>query len=176
MAAPPAAQPTVTPPASEPTVAAIADAAVEVDAATAAMAAAPRLEPAMMAVGYGAPPSEYAREGAVRGRALVREVDSESVGVPTSERAVSSVLRMRAPVLRNCYERELRSNPTLAGVLSIRFVIDAAGRVSELRASGLDQSEAVRSCVGAIVRRMVFPVPARPPETLTANVRFEPES
>jgi hypothetical protein len=164
------------PPAAEPTVAAIADAAVEVDASMVATPVAPRLDPAMMAVGYGAPPSEYARDGAVRGRAQVAEVDSESVASNNSAPAVSRVLRAQLGGLRACYERGLRNNPTLAGMVSLRLVINASGRVSELTSSGLEAEPAVSACVGARVRGLVFPVPASAPEAVAVNLRFEPSA
>jgi hypothetical protein len=166
----PAPAPMAAPPAAEPTVAAIADAAVEVDALVPAPQAAPRLDPAMMAVGYGAPPSDFALEGTVRGRVQVTDVDSESTASNDSERAVSMVLRTQLGGLRACYERGLRNNPTLAGAVSLRFVINASGRVSEMTASGIEAEPAVSACVGARVRGLVFPVPASAPQAVAVNV------
>lgn len=128
---------------------------------------------AMLGLGYGAPPMGAIQEGAVHGRAELTAVDSELATGATSERSVTTVLRAQIGALRDCYERVLRNNPTAAGALSIRFTVDANGRVSELSTTGLDNEPALGSCVGARIRRLAFARPAGAPETLTANVRFE---
>ena len=172
----PAPAPMAEPPALDPPIAAVADAAVTPDASMLATNVAPRVDPAMMAVGYGAPPVEWPREGAVRGQVQLAAVDSESVEGASTERAVSMVLRAQLPGLRGCYERALRINPTLAGVVTMRFVINASGRVSELTATGVDSAPEVSACTGARVRRTVFPAPRTAPEAVAVSLRFEPSS
>lgn len=72
--------------------------------------------------------------------------------------AVQRVLRQRVYQARSCYQVGLRAKPHLAGTMRIRLIIDAAGRVSQSNASGLDAT--VASCVERNYRYLRFPRPA----------------
>ncbi len=169
--------------ASDATGLGLVDAAV--DAAVEDAAAAPvnvlvgdaGLLPALLGLAYGAPPPMELLEGPpARGRVAIGDVDSESPQSGPGEVRVSRVLRAQAPGLRACYERGLRSNPTLAGAVSVRFVIGANGRVSEASATGLPSDPSVAACIAARVRSAVFPTPVGgAAEVFAVNVTLEPQ-
>jgi len=119
------------------------------------------------AVGHGAGRGQgvgYGYGVGLRGRAAT--LPSVRANAPAVQGMLSPDL-IRRVVLRNigqvnrCYGLALTRNPTLAGRLSLRFVIDASGRVvtaapdpgSTLRDAAFDL------CMTAAVRRWVFPAP-----------------
>jgi TonB family protein len=78
--------------------------------------------------------------------------------------------------VRHCYERRLAVNPTLAGQVSLRFVIGADGRVTAVTVAkdGLGDAE-VASCLVARAKMWVFPQPAGGGiVTVTYPFRFAP--
>jgi hypothetical protein len=153
------------------------DAAVAEDAAVNALVDDAGLLPALLGLAYGAPPPMDLREGPpMRGRIAIGDVDSESPQSGQRELRVTRVLRAQLPGIRACYERGLRSNPTLAGALSVRFAIGANGRVSEASATGLPSDPSVAACVAARVRGVVFPSPeGGAAEVFAVNVTLEPQ-
>lgn len=72
---------------------------------------------------------------------------------------IRRTVRSHENEVRFCYERALLSDPTLAGRVSIRFNIDAAGTVtrSELADTTLPGRE-VGACIAAAFRRWQFPI------------------
>jgi len=67
-------------------------------------------------------------------------------------------LRRQERRIRNCYELELASKPDLRGKLTLRFAINARGRVEGIEASGLGSAN-VESCVAKVVESIKFPRP-----------------
>jgi len=96
--------------------------------------------------GGGNRPAVVAGMAAVRG-SLSREV-------------IRRVIRRHINRVRYCYERQLQSEPSLEGRLTIRFTIAATGN-SQSAAAVADTlgSGAVQSCVVQVVRTMRFPAP-----------------
>jgi len=74
--------------------------------------------------------------------------------------AVKSVVKRRTPSLKTCYERLLRSDPTLEGRVSVSFIIASTGRVIgiEVHGSG-DLASAMKKngCLSSVIRRWRFP-------------------
>src|SRR5690606_35683713 len=68
-------------------------------------------------------------------------------------------LRRRQAALRYCYARGLTLNPTLAGALDLRMLIDAEGRVTSAAVSGDELGGGVDACVVRNLRRIRVPVP-----------------
>ena len=70
-------------------------------------------------------------------------------------------IRRNMKQIRYCYQRALTETPTLAGKLTVKFVIAADGTVSSAttKASTLDNA-ALESCVNGRVMRFSFPAPA----------------
>jgi hypothetical protein len=78
-----------------------------------------------------------------------------------SPEVIRRVVMRNAAQVRRCYELSLLRNPTLAGTFSLRFVIDANGRVlNAVPAPGSTLRDAAfELCVTTAVRRWIFPVP-----------------
>ncbi|MEE8408341.1 MAG: AgmX/PglI C-terminal domain-containing protein [Myxococcota bacterium] len=74
--------------------------------------------------------------------------------------AIARVVRQRKRSLQDCYERELKRDPTLSGRIEIEFTIDESGRVVEARVSANRMgSNGVGDCIVARIRRWRFPKP-----------------
>lgn len=69
------------------------------------------------------------------------------------------VIREHLSQVRFCYEQRLSQRPTLAGKLSVRFVVEPSGAVSsaELAAASALGDELVERCVLSRVRAWLFP-------------------
>ena len=62
--------------------------------------------------------------------------------------------------IQDCYERELKRDPGLAGRIEIEFTIGEGGRVEEATVVGNTMgSDAVGSCIVGRIRRWRFPKP-----------------
>lgn len=70
---------------------------------------------------------------------------------------IRGVIRQRLPQFRACYESELLRDPGLAGTVTVKFVINAAGKVTKASAGGM--IEPVARCVSAVIQRIEFPEP-----------------
>lgn len=75
--------------------------------------------------------------------------------------AIDLVMKQKSGIIRQCYTRELRRDPSLTGKLIVRFVIGTSGAVkyAALRGSTLDNS-IVEDCVVDRVREATFPKPS----------------
>jgi hypothetical protein len=90
--------------------------------------------------------------------------------------AVQRIVRQNFGRLRACYEDGLERDPSLAGRVSVRFVIDRSGAVSvaELDTEKTTLTDAkVTSCVVAQYTRMNFPQPEGGIVTVVYPVMFE---
>lgn len=66
--------------------------------------------------------------------------------------AVARMIRGRSSAFRRCYETSLRSNPSLAGRVSVQFTIQERGNVSGARATeNTTGDSALASCVTRVV-------------------------
>jgi TonB family protein len=74
---------------------------------------------------------------------------------------IQRIVRVHVPSVRDCYERQLAKAPTLAGRVSLRFVISHSGSVvsAKVQSSTLGQPD-VESCVLRAIKRITFPPPA----------------
>lgn len=73
---------------------------------------------------------------------------------------IDKVIKRDMNAISKCYRKRLKSEPTLAGKLTIRFVITPEGTVSSAaeKSSTLDD-EPVSTCVQAVFMGMRFPEP-----------------
>jgi hypothetical protein len=81
-------------------------------------------------------------------------------------------VRRNATAIAGCYERELASKPTLAGVVTARFTIDSGGKVSRSDADGVDP--AVAKCVAGAIKAIEFSKPASGTVDVTYPITFRP--
>jgi hypothetical protein len=87
-----------------------------------------------------------------------RGSDDSGKGLETSE--IQSVVKSRESRIRNCFERQLHSNPNLGGKIVTRFTISGTGKVATVKVifDSL-QRTAVTSCVLSEIRTWIFPAP-----------------
>jgi len=82
------------------------------------------------------------------------EVDSADV----DRNALARYVKARLRSIQNCYEKELKRNPSLKGKVVVRFTINSQGRVREIDVEeNTVGSEAVGSCIKALIRTWSFP-------------------
>jgi hypothetical protein len=72
---------------------------------------------------------------------------------------VRRVVRTSVSRMRYCYEKGLRKNATLAGNVTVTFVIGVDGAVASAQSSSTLADPEVEACVVAIFRSMLFPKP-----------------
>jgi len=94
-------------------------------------------------------------ESSSKGTVTIRTPEVDGV---LSAAVVSRVLASRRGRLTYCYEKQLQVNPTLAGTLTISFVIGADGTVTS--ATSTESSlgdDAAGACLVATIRQAAFP-------------------
>ena len=80
-------------------------------------------------------------------------ISTTVTGDLSKEFFAKTVQRMKTQ-LRYCYERELTSDPTLSGTVTVSVTIGSSGTVSATSSSG---PEDVAACMEKVVKRFVFP-------------------
>ena len=88
--------------------------------------------------------------------------------------SITREIRNRRKAIAACYERALKTRPTLAGKLIVRFTITAAGTISTVDVD--DDTLAapeVGACVRATVSRWRFAPPAEAPVELSFPFVFQ---
>jgi hypothetical protein len=77
---------------------------------------------------------------------------------PLDKEIVRRILRQNRNQMRYCYEKSLQRNPSLAGKVTVEFIVNASGEVpvSKLGASALGDSEA-EACMVARAKTWTFP-------------------
>jgi outer membrane biosynthesis protein TonB len=96
------------------------------------------------------------KEVAVTGRVkdAAPEVDSADV----DRDALARYVKARLKAIQNCYEKELKRNPSLKGKVVVRFSIKPSGRTGEIEIEeNTLGNEAVGSCIRTVIRSWVFP-------------------
>jgi len=71
--------------------------------------------------------------------------------------SVRRYLRRSRPQLQACYERELVTRPTLAGIVELAFAISGEGKVVRVTADGVDPE--IAACMKRAIEDIVFPKP-----------------
>lgn len=94
---------------------------------------------------------------APRVRYVVRYVD-QCPGTIDGAR-VDGILAASQSGFRECYNRELRTNPTLRGGATVRFVINPSGGVGDIQTGGIVRSGQFKACFETVLRRLRFPAP-----------------
>lgn len=88
------------------------------------------------------------------------ETEAPEVDGALDSEAIARVVKTRMRMVKDCYERELKRSPALAGKIEIEFTIDSSGRVESARVSNNRMgSEAVASCIISRLQRWRFPAP-----------------
>ena len=91
--------------------------------------------------------------------------------------AIAKVVKSRLTAVKECYERELKRNPQLAGKVVIRFTIEEDGRVAAVTVEESTLGDpAVGSCIVSRFERFRFPKPEGGAVTVSYPFIFTPAS
>jgi hypothetical protein len=102
-------------------------------------------------------------------------VENPTITGNISQDEVLRIIRINYGRFRLCYERGLRSNPTLAGRVDIHFVIDAQGNVKSVTDSGATlHDDATVACVRRGFTALDFPQPSSGAAKVTYPLVFAP--
>jgi TonB family protein len=82
--------------------------------------------------------------------------DVESTDVDREK--LAAYVRARKGAIQQCYEKELKRNPSLKGKVVVRFSITTSGRTGDIDIEeNTTGNEAVASCIKTTIRGWVFP-------------------
>lgn len=92
--------------------------------------------------------------------------------------AINRTLRSRVSTARHCYERELQRVPSLAGTVTLDFVVQANGAATDVHVSqNTSNDEGLGACLTAMILRTRFPPDvARNPITISYPFVFAPST
>ena len=76
-----------------------------------------------------------------------------------SREVIQRVMRRHSTRMRYCYERELATNPSLAGRVEVRLVIGPTGAVTTATVEGSGMPPPMLSCIETAARSITFPAP-----------------
>ncbi|HLD46112.1 MAG TPA: AgmX/PglI C-terminal domain-containing protein, partial [bacterium] len=109
------------------------------------------------ASGYGTGGSHFGTKG--EGRVSLASDEAIILGA-LDKSLIDAVIKRNLNQIRYCYQRELSKNPSLAGNISVKFVIAKDGTVSSatIRRSALNNTK-VESCLCDRFMRFQFPEP-----------------
>jgi hypothetical protein len=92
----------------------------------------------------------------VRGGVSMQAPEVESSDVDREK--LAAYVRSRKGAIQQCYEKELKRNPSLKGKVVVRFNITPAGRTSDIDIEeNTLGNEGVASCIKTTIRGWVFP-------------------
>jgi outer membrane biosynthesis protein TonB len=92
---------------------------------------------------------------------LVAKVSTENVPINSKDAAgIQGVIKRSMGQIKACYERELKTNPDLAGKVSVSWVISPEGKAQEVSVveNTMGNNE-VGNCVAKVIGRIPFPAP-----------------
>lgn len=112
----------------------------------------PELEP-----DAGPPPDSGQVATKVRPPREVRSWDSCTGDI--EQTAARRVMAEHNAQIRNCYERQLKQNPSLEGTMSLTLRVGADGRVDGTQVGGTLRDRDVFACVRTVASHMRFPPP-----------------
>ena len=107
--------------------------------------------------GRAAVRSAKKRERKIKSKVKIQNPD-EVVGTgQLSPAKIQRVVRRNSRRLKGCYESELKKDPTLQGVVKVRFTIEPTGRVSKSRTiQNTMRSKAVAKCIENNIKKWRF--------------------
>jgi hypothetical protein len=110
-------------------------------------------------------------KGDVRVSGQVRDVAPEVESSDVDREALARYVKQRLKAIQNCYEKELKRNPSLKGKVVVRFSITPSGRSGDIDVEeNTLGSDAVSSCIRTVIRGWVFPF--HPPDNVAVAYPF----
>jgi biopolymer transport protein ExbD len=112
---------------------------------------------------------------AVAPRPSPSEPSANTVSGRLPPRVIQHIVRSNFEKFRTCYEAGLGRNSALEGRVTLRFVIDRTGKVSNVADGGSDISDPeVTSCVLKAMYTVEFPAPSNGIVTVVYPIKFAP--
>ena len=109
------------------------------------------------------------KEATVRGGVSMQAPEVDSTDVDREK--LAAYVRSRKGAIQQCYEKELKRNPSLKGKVVVRFSITPSGRTSDIDIEeNTLGNEAVASCIKTTIRGWVFPF--KPPSEVPVAYPF----
>ncbi len=105
------------------------------------------------------------KEREIKARATMgtTEVDGS-----VDQNSIKRTVRRHSRAIQRCYERVLKTDPTLKGKIAVSFMINMRGRVEMVEISEDTMNSAkVASCIKGVVKRWRFPKPDGGPAQVT---------
>jgi hypothetical protein len=128
-------------------------------------------------IGHGAGTGHGRLGGHHVARAPAIRMGATSVSGRLPPEVIQRIVRQNFGRFRACYEDSLRAGPNLQGVVSVRFVIDRTGAVSQASDGGSNVHDpALVECVTRAFRALSFPQPDGASITVVYPIRFTPEA
>lgn len=125
-------------------------------------------------IGLGGTSGHDTRLGAHAPRAAIRQGALQVNGRLPPE-VITRIIRQNFGRFRLCYENGLRSNPTLQGRVTTKFVIGRDGSVQTAKDEGSDMPDtSVTACVVRAHGSLSFPQPEGGIVTVTSPIFFSP--
>jgi TonB family protein len=110
--------------------------------------------------GGGGSGAGYGRGSGGRAAAPAIRAGAAMVKGSLGRQPIRRTIQRQINAVRACYERQLQSNPNLAGKVVVKFVIDGTGKVtSAVIAETTLNNPAVEQCLLKVFKRMTFPQP-----------------
>jgi TonB family protein len=110
-------------------------------------------------------------KAAVQVRGKVADATPEVESADVDREKLASYVRSRKAAIQNCYEKELKRNPSLKGKVVVRFSITPQGRTTDIDIEeNTLGNEAVSSCIKTVIRGWVFPF--KPPSEVPVAYPF----
>lgn len=116
-------------------------------------------------------------EGKKEARVGLVKTEAPEVDGSLDSGAVARVVQSRMRMVQDCYNRELKRDPNLAGKIEIEFTIGEDGSITDARVSSNQMgSDAVATCIVGRIRRWRFPKPDGGSVTVNFPFIFTPSS
>jgi TonB family protein len=110
-------------------------------------------------------------KGDVRVAGQVKDFAPEVESSKVDREALARYVKQRLKAIQNCYEKELKRNPSLRGKVVVRFSITPSGRSGDIEVEeNTLGNDAVASCIRTVIRGWVFPF--NPPNNVAVAYPF----
>ncbi len=109
--------------------------------------------------GAGVQARQFAEKKTVNIRGRVIDEGPEIDSASCDRDAIARFVKARMKSIQNCYEKELKRNPSLKGKIVVRFTIDESGKPIEveIEEDTMDNSR-VTTCIRSTIRMWRFPI------------------
>ena len=109
--------------------------------------------------GAGVQARQFAEKKTVNIRGRVIDEGPEIDSASCDRDAIARFVKARMKSIQNCYERQLKRNPSLKGKIVVRFTINESGKPIELEIEEDTMgNNSVTSCIRSTIRMWTFPI------------------